>query len=64
MNAEPLRAVPPLCECGCGLPVKTCKSGVWSRWRPGHHYRVNVAFESIRNRQARIARENRRAKGE
>jgi hypothetical protein len=33
-------ATPPLCECGCGLPVKWDKNGkVWNRWRPGHSHR-------------------------
>jgi len=37
MTKQPDEA--PLCECGCGLPVKSRKNGVWSRWRPGHSSR-------------------------
>jgi hypothetical protein len=29
----------PLCECGCGLRVKSQKYGIWSRWRAGHQNR-------------------------
>jgi hypothetical protein len=30
---------PPLCECGCGEPVKSQKYGIWSRWCQGHSSR-------------------------
>jgi hypothetical protein len=36
---KPRSPEPPLCECGCGLPVKSRQNGVWSRWRPGHAQR-------------------------
>lgn len=37
------KELPPLCECGCGLAVKTRRSGIWSRWLPGHHLRGRAA---------------------
>jgi hypothetical protein len=30
-------AEPPLCGCGCGLPVRSQFNGVWSHWRNGHN---------------------------
>lgn len=37
-NPRPLPAgrIAPLCECGCGEPVRSNYNGVWARWRQGH----------------------------
>jgi hypothetical protein len=40
--------IAPFCECGCGEQVKTRKSGVWSRWRPGHHYGTRVGRPDLK----------------
>lgn len=37
---------PPLCECGCGEPVRDRRNGVWARWRPGHHRRSGGAVDA------------------
>ena len=57
MPVRPLPGPAPLCECGCGLPVKSSKNGVWSRWRSGHQYQRNVTGNSLDN----LERKRRRA---
>jgi hypothetical protein len=56
-HKNPLPGKAPLCECGCGLPVKSRKNGVWSRWRPGHAQRGSDwqarTPEKPRHREAR-----------
>jgi hypothetical protein len=43
----------PLCECGCGLPVKSHTNGVWSRWLPGHNKGRGTSIRNLERKRRR-----------